>query len=36
LSTAFWAYSDWKTRPSGEKVPTDRSYCEEVEEGDVK
>lgn len=27
LSTAFCAYSVWKTRPSGEKVPTDRSYC---------
>lgn len=28
LSTAFCAYSVWKTLPSGEKVDTDRSYCE--------
>ena len=26
LSTALPAYSTWKTRPSGEKVVTDRSY----------
>ena len=25
LSTAFVAYSTWKTRPSGEKMVTDRS-----------
>ena len=25
LSTAFVAYSTWKTRPSGEKVVTDKS-----------
>lgn len=27
LSTAFCAYSVWKTRPSGLKVLTERSYC---------
>lgn len=27
FSTAFMAYSTWKTRPSGEKVEADRSYC---------
>lgn len=27
FSTAFMAYSTWNTRPSGEKVEADRSYC---------
>jgi hypothetical protein len=27
LSTALEAYSTWNTRPSGEKVVTDKSYC---------
>lgn len=27
FSTAFFAYSTWKMRPSGENVPADKSYC---------
>lgn len=27
FSTALFAYSTWKTRPSGENCDADRSYC---------